>query len=181
VFDYLDVLAHLEALMVHRTAGQISTIRLLLGGTSAAMAGNLEGLRKQGGGVNSGIQIGSIHGPVGAIAQGQHFSQHVNLGADNAELRQVLDDLTEAIRGLDRSVPDKAVALTIAQQVAVAIDAPDRDVEQTTSWWEYLGRFVNTVTALQMVSSVPALYHQAEPLMVKLLSSPPPMLPGVTT
>ena len=119
------------------------------------------------------IRIGD-NATIGGIAQGaRDVTQHVMMGStDHAELRHVLGELTEAIRGLDRSVKDKAVALAIAEQVTAAVDAPDRDVEQTASWWDYLGRFADSLTvagALGAPTTVPALYQQASPLLEHLL------------
>jgi hypothetical protein len=93
--------------------------------------------------------------------------QHVSTG-DRAELRETLDELIRAIQALDRSVEGRTAALATARYIASAVDG-DGDAEEVVDGWELLGRFVNGVTALQIASSVPALFHQAAPLMAPLL------------
>ena len=123
----------------------------------------------------------TVQGGHNVIAQaGRDLTQHVHQSVDQAELRQVVEQLTEAIRSLDRSVTDRAVALTIAQQVTAAVEAPDRDPEELADHWTWLGRFADSLAVLGAPSTVTTLYQQAQPLMAKLLEAPP-MLPNALT
>lgn len=175
VFDYLDVLSDLGAVGLHRFINEVAAITLLPAGVRAAMSGSLDALQGNSREHNSGIQIGTVYGNVGAIGQaGRDLSQHVAMGGEDDELRRVLSDLTEAIRGLDRLVADKAVALAIAEQVKATVDAGRRDSDQVTSWWDYLGRFADSLAVAGAVgapTTVRALYDHAAPLIAPYLLS----------
>jgi hypothetical protein len=172
-FDYLDVLAELQAISLGRILNEVSQIQLLAAGTSAAMAGSLDRLRARGGSaVGHSISIGD-NAQFGALGiAGHQVIQTVRQGSDHTELRQLVGDLADAIRGLSRSVQDRAVAMAVTQQVSAAVDAPDRDPEELADHWAWLGRFADSVAAagaLGAPANILVLYQQASPLIEQLI------------
>lgn len=104
-----------------------------------------------------------------SLAGRDSTQRHIHTGGGQTELRQILGELTEAVRNLDRSVKDRAVALTVAQQVAAAIDAPDRDSDELADHWTWLGRFADGLAAAAAPATLGTLYQQATPLMEPLM------------
>jgi len=173
LFDYLDVLQDLGTISLHRFMSEVAVIGLLSPGVSVALSGSLDALQRRGGRMGSGISIGAINAPGGVVGVGRDsFTQSVAMNSGSGELRQILSELTEAIRELDDSVTEKAVAETVAEQVLAALDATDRDIAKTDRLWAYLGRFADGVQTLGVIgapTTVKALYDQAEPLIRPLL------------
>jgi hypothetical protein len=131
---------------------------------------------------DSGINIGSINAPVGAVGQGRdHFTQRVNQTVQHSDLREALEEVKAALAELAEDAEDIKDRHHAVERLGEHLTKEAPEAKPINRTWERIIAFAAVEVAIQGGERIGRALLALWPYVEPWVDGPPPMLPGATT